>query len=528
MALNLADLFEAVVDVVPDRDAIVCGDERVTFAELDRAANRFGHWLVEAGVRPGEHVAIHLRNGIEYVQCVLGALKARAVPININYRYTSDELAYLYDNSESVVVVVGADFLPAALEARDRAPGVRSVLTVGAEGSDAAASVHPFETQVAHCAGEREFGQRSEDDHFVVYTGGTTGLPKGVVWRHEDFYFAALGGGSFTGPPLRDEGALADAVAGSTFAMSYLVTAPLMHGAALYSLFAGFFSGSLQVLMPTFEPVEALRLVEAERIGCVMVVGDAIAGPLADAIDEHHDHFDLSSLFMVGSGGALWSDAVRTRLRRHLPQLYLRDGFGASESGVDGVLETGEDGRPRIEASEAMLLVDEEHRPIPPGSSEVGLLARTGHVPLGYHNDPVRSAETFPTIDGRRSAVLGDMAHWDGEDRFVVLGRGSVCIDTGGEKVFVEEVEAALKGHPAVFDAVVAGAPDDRYGERVCAVIALRDPAAVIDEAELTEHCRGGLAGYKVPRSFVVVPEIVRSPSGKADYRWARATVAES
>ncbi|KJF22669.1 acyl-CoA synthetase [Rhodococcus sp. AD45-ID] len=529
MSLNLADLFEAVVDKLPDRTALVCGDERRTFSQLDQRANLLAHHLAQRGVQVGEHVGIHMRNSTQFVEALLACLKIRAVPVNINYRYTEDELTYLYNNSQIVSLIVDGEFVPIIAGALPACPGIKDVLVFGSVDDPTSISLplNDFDDAMRTQSADRDFGPRSDDDRFVIYTGGTTGMPKGVVWRHVDFFMAALAGGNHGGAAFTNTADLADAVAANSHPMAFLLPAPLMHGAAVYSVFSGFFSGAKQVLMRSFEPVEALRLIQDEQLSCVTVVGDAMARPFTDAIARHGSDYDLTSLTLVSSGGALWSRSSKNQLLELMPNLFLRDGFGASESGVDGTLEIDADGNMRVVGNPNMLVVDEELRPIEPGSDMLGYIARVGHVPLGYFNEPEKTAETFPVVDGVRMSILGDMGRVEPDGSIVLLGRGSVCINTGGEKVFPEEVEAAIKSHHAVMDAVVAGTPNALFGEQVSAVVQLREDFEDIDTDEIAEHCRASIAGYKIPRSIVVVPAIVRSPAGKADYRWARATVAE-
>lgn len=527
MPLNLADVFEAVADELSGRTALVAGRERRTFDELDRRANRLARHLLARGVRPNQHVGIHMRNSVQFVEALLACFKVRAVPVNINYRYTESELTFLYNNSQLVMLIADAEFAPVIAAALPDCPMIRDVMFLGYVDGIAlpGIAVDDFDQAMAAHEDTRGFASRSDDDHVIIFTGGTTGMPKGVVWRHEDFFMAALGGGNHDGPPYRSPEEVAAAAAANQYPMSFLLPAPLMHGAALYSLMSGFFSGAKQVLMRAFEPFEALRLVQDERIVCVMVVGDAIARPLTDAIAARGTEFDLSSLAVVGSGGALWSRSSKEQLRELMPNLFLRDGFGASESGVDGTLDVADDGTMRVRNNPNMLVVDEHLRPLEPGTTDVGYLARTGHVPLEYFNDPEKTRQTFPVVDGVRMSVLGDMGWIEADGSIVLLGRGSVCINTGGEKVYPEEVEAVLKSHPAVFDAVVVGTPSERYGEQVSAVIELREGAGDVDVEAVTGHCRSEIAGYKIPRTVVVVPTIVRSPAGKADYRWARDAV---
>ena len=516
MTLNIADLFEAVADAIPDRVPLILEDARLSYAELELRSNRLAHHLQSVGVEPGQHVGIHMRNCVEYVEALLACLKIRAVPINVNFRYTDAELLYIYTNSQMVALLVEEEFAPTALAVVPQCPEISHVLIVGDD----------YENALAAQTDTRDFGPRSNDDHFIIYTGGTTGMPKGVVWRHEDFFFAALSGANLSGPPRRSLEEVVDAAVANTNPTVLLLIPPLMHGAAIYSLLTAFLMGAPRVLTRSFDPTEVLRLVEAEKITGITVVGDAIARPIADAIAASEGRYDLSTLKLIGSGGALFSPNLKAELTTRLPGLVIKDAFGASESGNDGVVEFGEDGSKRIRSNPNMILVDDEFRRIEPGSGTTGFIARAGHVPVAYFDDPAKTAATFPVVDGVRLAVLGDMGTMEADGTIVLLGRGSMCINSGGEKVYPEEVEQALKTHPAVFDALVAGAPDARFGEKVAAVVQVRPGFEDVATESLSEHCRTHVAGYKIPRSIVLVPSILRSPSGKADYRWARETVA--
>ncbi|GAA0237442.1 acyl-CoA synthetase [Actinomadura nitritigenes] len=553
MTLQLATLFEAVAAAVPDRLAVVCGERRLTFAELDARADAVAGALRAAGIGAGEHVGVHMPNGTEYVETLLGCLKARAVPVNINYRYTDRELHHLYTDAGLAALVVDEEYAPAAARVAHDCPELRHVEIVrpgpgtGAAAGDASGTAAGASTAGGDAPGgapewpsrigvadydaePREADPslregRSADDRYVLYTGGTTGLPKGVVWRHEDFYMAAVSGGNPYGDPhLTAEDLAAAAKAGTGF--GYLLTMPLMHGAAAYTLLIALYGGSCVTLARRFDPVATLALIEREKPLIVTVVGDAIARPLADAIRAHGAGYDLSSVKVLGSGGAILSRSVQEEFAELIPGIHINNGFGASESGVDGSIQVGADGLMRIAPSPRLTVVDHAMNPVPPGSDEIGVVARSGHVPLGYHNDPERTARTFPVIGGTRWAVLGDMARVEADGTTVVLGRGSGCVNTGGEKVFPEEVEQALKAHPAVMDTLVAGVPDERFGERVAAVVELR-PGATATAEELRAHCREHLAGYKIPALVAFTDAVVRSPSGKADYRWAKRVLTD-
>jgi acyl-CoA synthetase (AMP-forming)/AMP-acid ligase II len=523
MEYNLADLFESVVDVIGDREALVCAGRRLTFAELDRRANRLGHHLAAAGVAPGQHVGVQLYNGTEYVETVLAALKIRAVPVNINYRYVEDELRYLYNDADIVFLVTDAEFLPRVRAVQGDSPTLREVLVVG-DGGD-------YEAALAAQPETRGFPPRSQDDIYIIYTGGTTGMPKGVMWRQEDMFFACLGGGDPVGTPVSRPEELAERVVDRGPLVMFPV-APLMHGAAQLATFIGFFQGARVVLVRKFDPADVLLTAARERANSMSIVGDAMARPLAETLAGPLAGTDLSSVLAISSAGAILSKSVRDRLQELLPKTMLMDNFGASETGFNGTGVPGSSPEAglRFTVNARTAVLDDDLQLVPPGSGRVGRVAQHGHVPVGYYKDPVKTKETFVEIEGERWVLLGDMATVEADNTISVLGRASVCINTGGEKVFPEEVEAALKSHPAVFDVVVTGVPDPVYGNRVAAVVQLRDSAQGLTLDELAGHARAHVAGYKVPRVLALVDEVKRSPSGKADYPWAaevaRAAVA--
>nr|WP_222109727.1 acyl-CoA synthetase [Streptomyces cupreus] len=528
---NLADLFESVVDVVPDREALVYLDHpgtgaerRLTYAELDAAANRIGHHLLDSGIRPGEHLGLHLCNGVEYLQTVLGCLKARIVPVNVNYRYVEEELVYLYRDADLVAVVFDAEFEDRVAAARPRAEKLRHLVRVGAGGSLGM----PFTEAEAGGSAERGFPARSADDQFIIYTGGTTGMPKGVMWRQEDLFFAGLGGGAPTGEPVKKPEELAERVAAGGSGITFFPAPPLMHGTSTLTAFIGFDFGQRVVLHRKFVPEEVLRTIEKEKVTSISLVGDAMLRPLIDALGGPMKGTDCSSVFSVSSSGAIMSETVRRQFLELVPHVMLLNNFGSSESGFNGTAteDAGPERGFRIRVNSRTQVVDPATRE-PVAVGEVGRVAQCGHVPLGYYNDPVKTAETFFEKDGQRWVLLGDMATVDEEGVVTVLGRGSQCINTGGEKVYPEEVEQALKSHPDVYDALVAGVPDAKWGHHVAAVVQLREGADRPSLEDIQTHCRSHLAGYKIPRRLVVTDTIRRSPSGKADYRWARE-VAEA
>ncbi|RNL70079.1 acyl-CoA synthetase [Streptomyces sp. I6] len=531
MEYNLADLFESVVDVVPDREALRYVDHpgtgarrMLSYAQLDAAANRIAHHLADAGLKPGEHLGLHLYNGVEYLQTLLGCLKARIVPVNVNYRYVEGELVYLFRDADLAALVFDAEFTGRVAAALPRTEKLRHLVRVGEPERDAPAlDCTAFTDAEASGSPERGFGERSADDRFIIYTGGTTGMPKGVMWRQEDLFFAGLGGGAPTGEPVRRPEELAERVAAGGDGLTFFPTPPLMHGTSTLTAFIGFGFGQRVVLHRKYAPEEVLRTIERERVTSVSLVGDAMLRPLVDALNGPLKDTDLSSLFSVSSSGAIMSETVREQFRALAPHVVLLDNFGSSESGFNGTAtdDSGPGKGLRLRVNHRTQVVDPvTHQPVAPG--EPGRIAQRGHVPLGYYNDPAKTDETFFRRGGERWVLLGDMATVDGEGVVTVLGRGSQCINTGGEKVYPEEVEQALKAHPDVYDALVAGVPDARWGSHVAAVVQLRPGAAALDLESVQAHCRGRLAGYKIPRQLVLAPVIQRSPSGKADYRWAR------
>lgn len=526
MEFNHADLFEGVADAVGDRTAVVCGSDRRTYAELEAESNRLAHYLTSVGVQPGQHVGLHLYNGVEYVAGLLATLKIRAVPVNVNYRYVEAELLYLYRDSDIRALVYDVEFDARVAAVAGDAPLLEHLISVG--GPSRIGSAVPYGTALERGSPERSFPPRSGQDVYIIYTGGTTGLPKGAMWHVEDLFMAFGGGNPYGEPRATPQQVIDEAVKAGPLVM--MAAPPLMHGAAQMATFIAFWMGATMVFVRRFDPEDVWRTVERERVSTMNITGDAMARPLAEALEK--GGYDVSSLFVVSSTGAILSGAVRDRLQELLPNIMIMDSFGSTESGytASGLAgsspETGLRYQPNAVARLAVL--DERHRPVEPGSGRMGTMARAGRVAFGYYNDPEKTARTFVTDDeGTRWLLTGDLATVAADGTVNVFGRGSQCINTGGEKVFPEEVEAVLKGHPAVFDAVVTGVPDERWGSRVAAVVEPR-PGVEVTAEDLDAHCRTLLSGYKVPRSYAFVDEMVRSPAGKADYRWARETVQAS
>jgi 3-oxocholest-4-en-26-oate---CoA ligase len=518
MEFNLADLFEHAVDTFGEREYLVADGRRRTYAQMEERANRLAHHLADQGIGPGDHVGIYGLNSVEWVESLWAIFKLRAVWININYRYVEDELAYLFGNADLEALIHDAEFTDRVAEVAGHMPGLRHRLVIGGD----------FEQAVAEGGPERDFAPRSGDDRYILYTGGTTGMPKGVVWRHEDVTFA-LGGGIdlLTGERAQAPEDLVERGKRMGFALTFLPIAPLMHGATQWAVMGQSFQGNKVVLMARFDPHEVWRLVEEEKANSLMMTSDAMARPLIEALDEEPSKTrDLSSLLSLSSTAAVFSPSLKDQFLDRFPTVVLTDAIGSSEGGANGIIvvekgKTAMRGGPTVTPASGTVVLDDELRPVEPGSGVIGRVARSGDIPIGYYGDPVKTAETFVEVDGTRYVIPGDLALLEADGSVTLLGRGSQSINSGGEKIFPEEVEAAVKSHPAVYDAVVVGVPDERWGQRVAAVVQPR-PGMTADLESVQAHCRTRIAGYKVPRELHVVELMQRSPSGKADYPWAK------
>ncbi|MGH3948928.1 MAG: acyl-CoA synthetase [Pseudonocardiaceae bacterium] len=530
MALNIADLLEHAVDAVPDRTAIICGRRQITFRGLDERATKLAHHLAANGVGKGDHIGVYSRNSIETVEAMFAAYKLRAISVSVNYRYVADELRYLFDNADLVALVHERGYADKVAEVLPDAPKLKHVVVVedGSDADYARCNGVEYESALAAQSPERDFGERSADDIYILYTGGTTGYPKGVMWRQEDVWRTLGGGINFiTGEYVPDEWTMANEAKASP-GLVRLPISPLIHGAAQWAAFGALFTGSPVVFVPQFEPHEIWRVIQQHKVQVVTVVGDAMARPLLEAYQE--GDYDASSLVAVSSHAALFSQSVKQAYLDTFTNIVLTDAIGSSESGFTGIgmvsKDTDHSQGPRVNFSKQAVLIGDDGKLVEPKAGAVGRMARGGHVPLGYYKDPEKSKTIFAEIDGKRYVIPGDYARYEEDGTVTLLGRGSQCVNTGGEKVFPEEVEGALKSHPEVFDALVIGVPDERLGQRVGAVVQPREGVA-LDPAALEAHVRTKIAGYKVPRSFWVVPEVSRLPSGKPDYRWAKTYAEE-
>lgn len=531
---NFADAWEAVAEAVPDGAAQVHGDRRFSWAAFDRRADGLAAALLAAGLRQQEKVALALYNGPEYLESAFGAFKAGLVPVNTNYRYGPDELAHLWDDADASAVVFHGSLTETVAQVRGRLARVRLWLHVDDGTTPSPDWAAPYE-QVARSAADRTRAPwgRSGDDLLLIYTGGTTGRPKGVMWRQHDMYRVS---DVARDPDEADLAHVRTRVATATARPVGLPASPLMHGTGF--VFAGtILSRGGTVVTATsrrLDVPELLDLVHRHRVTALCIVGDAFCRPIVDALHADPGRWDLTSLAAVSSSGMAWSADTKAQLLEHAPDALLVDMLSSSEASGMGrsVVSARRAGAPaRFQLGRDSFVLDEHGVPVEPGSGIVGRLAVRGILPLGYHKDPEKTAATFPTIDGVRCSVPGDLAVVEDDGSVTLLGRGSTSINTGGEKVFPEEVEDALRSHPDVADAVVVGVPDPRFGSVVAALVALRRPRSGGDAdpspGVLTDHVRGRLAAYKAPRHVVVVDSVGRGPNGKADHVAARARLEQ-
>ena len=549
MEFNIAEVFAAVAAANPDRDCIVFGDQRFTYAQTDERARRFARALHGWGLgahrersqlaahESGQsHLGLYMANCNEFIEAMLGAYKARVAPFNVNYRYVADELVYLLDNAHADAVMYHARFAPTLSQALEKGalPSIPLIHVDDGSGNDPLPGAVRYEDLLASVSDEPLDIALSPDDLYVLYTGGTTGMPKAVLWRQHDIYVNAMGGRALgTGEMVTS---LEEIVERSRAeGPGSMTVAPLMHGAAQWAAFLSLCSGRPFVMPPTtthLDAAEALRLASRERVMTLSMVGDAFGRPLVNELES--GDYDLSGLLILITGGAALSTPLKQRFVELLPQLTILDAGGSSESGSQMVQASnslqGASGRFAPNPGAVVVNADMT-RTLSPGDEEIGWLAQRGLIPLGYFGDPAKTGRTFPVIEGIRHSIPGDRARWDADGQIELLGRDSVTINSGGEKIFAEEVEAAIAAHPAVYDVVVTGRPSTRWGNEVVAVVqlaeghdALREELADSIIAEAARH----IARYKLPKDVVFRSRVQRSPSGKADYRWAKVQVAQS
>ncbi|MGO4616835.1 acyl-CoA synthetase [Nocardia sp. 2YAB30] len=532
MSYNIADLVEHAIDLMPDRVALADDGREVTYAQLEERANKLAHYLQERGVRPGDKVGIYARNTIEAVEAMVAIFKARAVMINVNYRYVENELQYIFDNSDMVALIHERRYSDKVSVVRPNTPTLHTVIVVDDDTTGTVATAADsveYEAVLAQSSGERDFGDRSPDDLYMLYTGGTTGMPKGVMWRQEDVWRVLGAGINFvTGEYVEDEWELAKVGAGSP-AMVRFPIPPMIHGGAQWATFHSLFGGGKAVMISEFSGHAVWQAIDKHKINLIFITGDAMARPMLDALIEGNPEtgqpYDLSSLYVMASSAALFSPALKDQFLELLPNRMISDSIGSSETGFGGLSIVAKGathtGGPRVKIDASTDVLDDDGNPVQPGSGVVGILARRGHIPLGYYKDEVKTAATFKEFNGIRYAIPGDFARVEEDGSVTMLGRGSVSINSGGEKIYPEEVEGALKTHPEIFDALVVGVEDERWGQRVVAVVQCRSENRPT-LAELRPMLSQEIASYKQPRSLWFVDEIKRSPAGKPDYRWAK------
>ena len=534
MEFNAADIFEGVVDRVPDREAIVHGSTRLTYKELDARSNKAANALKKLGIKKGSHVGIYAFNCVEWLEIMLGAYKLCAIPININYRYVEEELKYLIENADMEAIFYHKQFSKKLQNIKGQLPLLKSFICINdhSDNENVIEESFDFESLIINEDESRLKVQRSGDDQYILYTGGTTGMPKGVVWRMEDVLMT-LGGGidAVTGEKYKTPEEFADkCFQDQTIA---LALAPFMHGGAQWQSFNAFFSGWKLIINDqiSFDADYIWEVVAKEKVMNLTIMGDAMGRPLCDALPKAIEKgLDLSSLFVLSSTASVFSATIKDTILEFLPNLFLIDAVGSSETGATGVNIHTKDGKlkdsgggPKFtkpEFSEILNLDTKEI--IPPSDTQtIGYLARKGHVPLAYYKDEEKSKKTFIEVNGERYSIPGDMAKYEADGQMTLLGRGSVSINSGGEKIFPEEVEMALKAHPNIFDCLVVGVKDDRWGQKVVAVIQRREDIEMSLE-EIKEVASKYIASYKMPKAIVFSELIERAPSGKPNYKWAQ------
>jgi acyl-CoA synthetase (AMP-forming)/AMP-acid ligase II len=528
---NIADVFEVVAATVPASPALIQGGRVLSWRELDDRAGQVAAYLGARGLVRQDKVVQYLRNCPEYLESFAAALKGSLVPVNTNYRYGPEELSYLWRDCDARAVVFAGSFTATIERTRASVPEVLAWLWVDDGSGPCPPWAAAYESAAAPASSRPEpRWERDGDDIILLYTGGTTGLPKGVIWRQDDL-MVSLGnaaGGRYPGQPDL-------AFARSRIAdpgRRHLPAAPLMHGAGCLTCLPVLARGGAAVLLagPAFRAGELLDTIQRHRVNSVGWVGDAFARPVLAELDAHPGRWDLSSWSVLTSGGVLFSDEVKQGLLRHVPGLLIADVYGSSEAiaAARSVSRSGVAGPPaRSFTGGGLTVLADDDSPVAPGSGQIGRVAYAGRLPVGYYKDEAKSAATFRTVRGRRYVITGDFATVQADGQVIVLGRGSSCINTGGEKVYPEEVEEVLKRHPSVADAAVLGLPDERFGETVAAAVQLAGGCDLDDEA-LRAHVRGHLAGYKVPRQVVAVPEVTRGPNGKIDIPRMRALLEQS
>jgi acyl-CoA synthetase (AMP-forming)/AMP-acid ligase II len=523
---NLAEIWEHNADRFPEAIAQVQGDRTYTWAEFDRRADGIAATLLAAGAQRQDKVAQYMYNCPEYLESMFGLYKAGLVPVNTNYRYSDDELAYLWTNSDAVAVIFHATFAEHCDHMRARVPNVHTWICVDGGHGECPDWAVPYETAAASATGRTipPWG-RSPDDLYILYTGGTTGMPKGVMWRQDDMIASLDAPSKVRLPDAPGWDALDEKV--SKPGPRNLPAAPLMHGTGAFNAMWNLvLAGSVETLVGRhFDPVELLDTVQAHKVNSMSIVGDAFAKPILRALDAEPNRWDISSLRVIVSSGVIWAAETKAGLLRHNSRLIMVDSLGSSEAiGMASNTTTAESSAANKESTAKFALgpntkvLTEDGREVLPGSGERGRVALRGRTPIGYYKDEAKTASTFVLHDGVRWSIPGDWAEVEADGTLKLYGRGSQCINTGGEKVYPEEVEEALKLHPSVADAAVVGVPDERFGEAITAMVE-PNPGATVDEAALIAHVKERLAHYKAPKRVFAIDTVGRAANGKLDYK---------
>ena len=526
MGWNFGDILDAIEPVLPpDAPAFIHGERVIDWGEATRATNNLARSLIARGAKPGDKVAIYMRNRPEYILTVAAAFKARLTHVNVNYRYTPEEVWYIFDNSDAQTVVYASEFRDAITEIRPRLPNVQTWVEVSADGRTLPFA-EPFGALAADGNGGPLDIQRSGDDQFFIYTGGTTGMPKGVMWAHHDLREITLAGARRMGPVPETLEELREHTRKIGPGGRILPAPPLMHGTGLLTALGAHLSGGCVITLEgeSFDAEEALIAIDRHKPQALVVVGDSFGRPILNALNAAPGKYDVSSIAMIVSSGVMWSLEVKRGLLEHMPQAMLNDGFSSSEAlgmGASVMTKTGEVQTAKFVLGERCKVFDENDNLVEPGSGVPGLVAIGPPNPVGYYKDEEKTARTFRVIDGVRYSIPGDWCLVETDGTLTLLGRGNACINTAGEKVFPEEVEEALKTHPSIEDALVVGLPDEKWGQAVTAVVDLA-PGHELDEAGLKAHVRRRLAGYKTPKAIVIADRSLRASNGKADYPAAR------
>jgi fatty-acyl-CoA synthase len=526
MGWNFGDILDAVgPQVAPEAPAFIHGSRVINWGEAVRTTNNMARALIARGSQPGDKIAIYMRNRPEYLLALAAAWKARLTHVNVNYRYTPEEVWYIFDNSDAQTVVYASEFRDAVTEIRTRLPMVKTWIEVSETGE-----VAPFAERFDDLGDEGNGGpldiQRSGDDQFFIYTGGTTGMPKGVMWTHHDMREITLQTARKMGPVPETLEELAEATRRMPVGARILPAPPLMHGTGLLTSMGTMMAGGCVITLekPNFDAEELLTAIDAHKPQTLVIVGDSFGKPILNALNAAPGRYDVSSILTIVSSGVMWSHEVKKGMLEHMPQAMLSDGFSSSEAlGMGNSIMTRDS---EVQTAKFMLgerckVFDENDQPVEPGSGKSGMVAIGPPNPLGYYKDDEKTARTFRTINGVRYSIPGDWCIVEADGTLTLLGRGSACINTAGEKVFPEEVEEALKTHPSVEDALVVGLPDEKWGQAVTGVVRLAEGAS-LDEEALRAHVRRTLAGYKTPKRVVATDQSIRASNGKADYATAR------